>query len=79
VKRGRHSFDPRHHWHQTQVQLLVGGLAVVGILGGGLVWLLYGRAAAITTWLCLLGGAFVLGLLWLVLGLLEWWVREDEP
>ena len=52
---------------------------MVGILGGGLVWLLYGRAAAITTWLCLLGGAFVLGLLWLVLGLLEWWVREDEP
>jgi hypothetical protein len=54
-------------------------LAVVGIIGGGLVWLLYGRAAAITTWLCLLGGASVLGLLWMVLGLLEWWVKEDEP
>jgi len=79
VKRGRRSFDPRHHWQQTQVRLLVGGLAVVGIIGGGLVWLLYGRAAAITTWLCLLGGASVLGLLWMVLGLLEWWVKEDEP
>ena len=78
MKRGRRSFDPRRHWQQTQVRLLVGGLAIVGIVGGGLVWLLYGRAAAITTWFCLVGGALVLGLLWVVLGFLEWWVKEDE-
>jgi glucose-6-phosphate-specific signal transduction histidine kinase len=79
VKRGHRSFDPRHHWQQTQVRLLVAGLALVGIVGGGLVWLLYGSTAAITTWLCLVGGTLVLGLLWLVLGLLERWVKEDEP
>ena len=79
MKRRRRSFDPRRHWHQTQIRLLVGGLALVAVVGGGLVWLIYGRTAAVTAWLCLLGGVAVMGLLWLVLALLELWVKEDEP
>jgi hypothetical protein len=79
VKRSKGSFDPRRHWRQTQVRLILGGLAVLIVVGGGLVWLLYGRAAALTAVSCLLAAAAVLALLWLLLTFLERWVKEDEP
>ncbi len=51
---------------------------VLLVVGGGLVWAIYGRAAAITAVLCLLGAASVFGVLWLILTLLEIWVKEEE-
>jgi hypothetical protein len=54
-------------------------MAVLVIVGGGLVWLLYGVSAAVTAVLCLLAAAGVMGLLWFVLFLLELWVKEEEP
>lgn len=75
----KRSFDPRRHWRQTQSRLILAGLAVLVVVGGGLVWLLYGRSAAITAVLCLLVAAGVLGFLWLLLTLLERWVKEEEP
>lgn len=57
----------------------MGGLGLVLLVGGGLVWLFYGGMAAITTVSCLLVTAGVFGLLWLLLALLERWVKEDEP
>lgn len=74
----RRSFDPRRHWRQTQVRLLLGGLLVVIVVGGGFVWVLYGLSAALTTVACLLGAAGVLGLLWLFLSILELWVKDEE-
>jgi hypothetical protein len=79
VKRKDRLFSPRQHWHQTQVHLILGGLTLVLVVGGGLVWLFYGRAAAITAASCLLGGGAVIGFLWLLLTLLERWVRDEEP
>jgi hypothetical protein len=76
--RGR-SFDLRRHWGQTQIRLIVGGLALLGVVGGGLVWLFYGGAAAITAVSCLLVACGLMGLLWLILALLERWVKEEEP
>jgi hypothetical protein len=72
------SFDPRRHQRQTQVRLLFGGMAVVAIVGGGIVWALYGISAAVTAVLCLVVAAGVMGLLWLILTLLESWVKEDD-
>ena len=57
---------------------MFGGLAVVAIVGGGLVWALYGLPAAVTAVACLLAAAGVLGLLWLILMLIESWVKEDD-
>ena len=79
MKPKKRSFDPRRHWGQTQSRLILGGLAILSVVGGGLVWLLYGGSAAITAVLCLLVAAGVLGLLWLFLTLLERWVKEEEP
>ena len=79
TKRNRRSFDPRRHMQQTQGRLIVAGLALLVIVGGGLVWLLYGGAAAITAVSCLLVAAGLVGLLWLFLSILEKWARSDEP
>jgi len=77
--KGEKSFRPDRHRRQTQVRLVGAGLLVLLGVGGGMVWLLYGRSAAATAVVCLLGGAGIFGLLWLVLTLLELWVKEEEP
>jgi hypothetical protein len=79
VKNKRRSFDPRRHLQQTQGRLIVAGLALLIIVGGGLVWLLYGNAAAVSAVSCLLVAVGLVGLLWLLLALLEKWVKGDEP
>jgi protein-S-isoprenylcysteine O-methyltransferase Ste14 len=79
MKKDRRSFDPRRHWQQTQGRLIVAGLVILLIVGGGLVWLLYGNMAAFSAVACLLVAAGLVGLLWLILALLEKWVKEDEP
>jgi hypothetical protein len=79
VRNRPRSFDPRRHWRETEIRLILGGIGLLIVVGGGLVWVFYGRAAAFTTVACLLVAVLVLGLLWLVMSLLERWVREDEP
>jgi uncharacterized SAM-binding protein YcdF (DUF218 family) len=54
-------------------------LLILLIVGGGLVWAIYGRSAAVMAVLCLLVGAGIFGLLWLLLSLLEMWVNDEEP
>lgn len=79
MKRRRRSSDLDRHRRQTYTRLVVGGLSILVVVGGGLVWLLYGRAAALTAIACLLAPVGVLALLWLILSLLELFVGEDEP
>jgi hypothetical protein len=79
VRRTGSSFRPDHHRRQTQIRLIAGGLLILMIVGGGLVWVIYGFTAAITAVACLVGAALVMGFLWLILRLLESWVREEEP
>jgi hypothetical protein len=74
----RRSFDPQRHGQQTQARLIVAGLALLIVVGGGLVWLLYGDVAAATAVACLLMAAGLMLLLWLFLALLEKWVKQDE-
>lgn len=54
-------------------------VAVLGVLllgGSGLLFLLYGGASAVAGFICLLAGAGVLFLLWMLLTLIERWVRD---
>lgn len=78
MRRRRLSELDRHR-RQTYSRLVIGGFLILVVVGGGLVWLIYGRAAALTAIACLLAPAGVLGLLWLILTLLELWVGEEEP
>ena len=75
----KRSFNSRRHWSQTQVGLILGGIFVLVVVGGGLIWLIYGRSAALIAASCFLAVAAVGGLLWFILRLLEIWVRSDEP
>jgi len=79
MRRKKRSFSPDRHRQQTQIRLIAAGLLILVVVGGGLVWMIYGRAAAITAVSCLLVVMGLFGLLWLILGLLERWVKEDEP
>ncbi len=78
-KRRRPVSELDRHRQQTYGRLVLGGLAILVMVGGTSVWLLYGRTAALTAVVCLLTAAGLFGLLWLILSLLERWVREDEP
>jgi hypothetical protein len=77
--RGKGSFRPDRHRRQTQLRLIGAGLLVLLGVGGGLVWFLYGRSAAVTAVVCLLAGVGIFGILWFILTLLELWVKEEEP
>ncbi|MGD8488470.1 MAG: hypothetical protein PVJ23_10100 [Anaerolineae bacterium] len=79
MKSGRRRSSLSQHRRQTQTRLIIGGLLILLIVGGGLVWAIYGRSAAVMAVLCLLVGAGLFGLLWLLLSLLEMWVNDDEP
>jgi hypothetical protein len=55
---------------RTDRNLIIGGLVILFVVGGGLIWLLYGIEQAITAELCM-GGllAFFGGMYWLILKL----------
>ena len=72
-------FTPEGHWRGTQARLILGGALVLVVVGGGLIWLLYGRSAALIAVSCFVAMLAIGGLLWLVLRLMELWVRGDEP
>jgi hypothetical protein len=66
------SRDLRKYASQTTVRLIVGALLVLFIIGIGLIYLIYGRGAALMGILCLLAGMVPVVLIVLVLLLLDW-------
>lgn len=63
--------DLRKYARQTNVRLVVGGIAVLYLVGLGLIWVFYGRYAALMGAVCLTAGLAPLLLVWLALGGLE--------
>lgn len=61
------------------MRLILGGALVLVLVGGGLIWLFYGQSAALVAVSCFLAIVAIGGLLWLILRLMELWVRGDEP
>jgi hypothetical protein len=66
------SRDLRKYARQTNFRLIVGALFLLFIVGDGLIYVVYGPAAAVTGLLCILGGLVPVGLIVLVLLLLDW-------
>ncbi len=50
---------------------MLGVLLVLVVGGGGLIWLIFGQAAGMSSLLCLVPGAVTIAVLWLLLGGLE--------
>ena len=59
--------DLRDYTSQTVTRLVVGALTLLLLVGGGLIWWLYGLGAAIMGFLCLLGALLPIGLIWLLM------------
>jgi len=61
----------------TERQLAVGGCGLLFVVGGGLVWLMLGRGAALVA-VTIVGAVAGLGLIvWLLLTLLQRWANRD--
>jgi hypothetical protein len=50
--------DLRKYASQTTVQLIIGGLILLFLVGLGLIWYFYGLQAALLGLICMLGGLF---------------------
>lgn len=61
----------RGHRQRTERNLVVGGFLILFVVGGGVVWYLYGLRAAVLSWICLGSGTALFALLYLLLKLLE--------
>lgn len=70
--------DLRKYSRQTQNRLILGFLALVFFLGDGLIYLFWGREAALMGLICLLLGLTPAVLVWGFLILLDWFVRKEQ-
>ncbi len=70
--------DLRSYARSTTVRLVVGGLALVFLIGDGLVYFIYGREAFGTAILCTLLGLAPVALIWIFLTVLEWIARRAD-
>lgn len=61
------SQDLRKYISQTNVQLILGGLVLLFVVGVGLIAIFYGIQAALVGLLCLIGGLVPIGLVVLFL------------
>ncbi|HEX9091658.1 MAG TPA: hypothetical protein VF831_09225 [Anaerolineales bacterium] len=72
------SRDLRKYARQTNFRLVIGFLLVLFIVGDGLIYIFYGRAAAITGLICLLAAFFPVTLILIGLWALDWIVRRNS-
>ena len=70
------SRDLRSYMKDTNTRLIVGALALLFIVGDGLIWLIYGFGAALMGLLCMLGAFVPIGLILLFLNLSDWIVKR---
>jgi hypothetical protein len=70
------SHDVRKYMKDTNVRLIVGAIALLFIVGDGLIWLIYGFGAAVMGLLCMLGAFIPIGLILLLLNLSDWIVKR---
>jgi hypothetical protein len=72
------SRDLRHYARQTSVQLFVGFLLILLIVGEGLIYLLYGPNAAMVGLLCIAGGLAPIILIAIFFLIVQWILKRAE-
>ena len=66
------SRDLRRHAAQTNRRLILGGIAILFLVGDGLIYIFYGKQAAMLGLVCLIAGLAPLGLIWGALWFIGW-------
>lgn len=72
------SRDLRRYASQTTFRVAAGAVLLLFTVGLGLIWLIYGPAAALTGLLCLLGSLVPIGLIALFIWGLDWVVKRTN-
>ncbi|MDP2659560.1 MAG: hypothetical protein Q8R28_02360 [Dehalococcoidia bacterium] len=67
----------QRHRRKTEWQLVTGGFALVVIIGGALMWRIYGTIFALIGMGVAVTGIAIFGLLWGLLRLLEAWSKSE--
>lgn len=75
-KRDSGDRDLRNYARQTNVRLVVGALALLLIVGDGLIYVIYGQGAALTGLLCIAAGLVPILLILLFFTVMEWVVKR---
>ena len=70
------SRDLRKYARNTNIRLLIGFIFLLFIVGGSLIYMLYGPSGAFFGFLCLLAGLAPLLLIGLILWGMEWIVKR---
>lgn len=70
------SKDLRQYARQTSFRLIVGGILLLFLVGDGLIYIIFGRSAAILGFTCLVLGLAPLLLIALSLWLVEWLAKK---
>lgn len=70
--------DLRRYSRQTNFRLAVGGILILFIVGIGLIYLIYGKGAALLGFTCLVLGLAPMLLIWLALLALEWVAKRAD-
>jgi fatty acid desaturase len=69
--------DLRKYRRQTERRLTIAVVFFLVLVGGGLIGLIYGPGAAFIGISCLLLGAGIIGLLFVILTLMERWAQSE--
>lgn len=72
------SRDLRYYARQTNIRIAIGAVLVLFIVGDGLIYLIYGRGAALLGFFCLLFGLAPVVLIWLSLAVIDWIVKRAD-
>jgi hypothetical protein len=68
--------DLRAYAKRTNIQFAVGAFVLLFVFGLGLIWLFYGKGAALIGFLCLLGALVPIALILLVFFGMDWIVKH---
>ncbi len=70
--------DLRQYSKQTNLRLFAGFLLLLLVIGGGLIWTIYGAGAALFGLLCLLAAIVPIVFIILILWLAEWFLKRTD-
>ena len=69
-------FSPRTYTRSTDLRLFLGFAILIYVVGGGLIWFLYGWPAMLLGAVCITGGLGMIGLLYGLVTLVGRWAGE---
>lgn len=70
--------DLRKYAKQTNLRLFIGFVALLMVIGVGLIGLIYGPSAAVTGLLCMVSGIIPVGLIYLTLLALDFLTKKNN-